>query len=161
MPYHLHIGIAPTKNVERFEWFLEKATEIGISEITPLLCAHSERKFLRGERMEKIIISAMKQSQKAYKPILHPMTPLKEWVMQSFTGTRIIGYCDQHEPVWIGNVPFDSGITMAIGPEGDFTPEEIDLARNYGFLTVSLGDSRLRTETAGLVCCAWASLLMK
>jgi 16S rRNA (uracil1498-N3)-methyltransferase len=114
LSYHLHVGIAPTKNIDRFEWFVEKATEIGISEITPLLCEHSERKKLRADRIEKVMIAAMKQSLKAYKPILNPITPFSEWVQIPFRGSRAIGYCKDTDltPLW--DLPAQNGLLMAI-----------------------------------------------
>ena len=155
LPYHLHIAIAPTKNIDRLEWFLEKATEMGISKITPLLCQHSERKLMKPERLERILISAMKQSLKAEKPILHPLTKFKDFVTQSFTGQKLIAHCEDGEKTTLNNL--DKGLkrhTILIGPEGDFGNNEILLAKENGFVPLSLGESRLRTETAAVVAVA-------
>ena len=159
LSYNLHIGISPTKNMDRFEWFVEKATEIGVTEITPLLCTHSERKKLRSDRIEKVIISAMKQSLKAYKPKLNQITPFSEWVKIPFEGSKAIGYCKDTAltPLW--DLPAKNGLLMAIGPEGDFSEEEVKRAIKNDFKAVSLGESRLRTETAGVVSCSYAHLM--
>lgn len=152
--FHLHIGIAPTKNIDRFEWFLEKATEIGISEITPLLTSHSERKVVNPERLEKILVSAMKQSLKAYLPKLNEMTAFKELVVSNKTKNKYIAYCDDIQKTHLKNaVVGKQDSLILIGPEGDFSPEEVQLAIENGFSVVSLGESRLRTETAGIVAC--------
>ncbi|MBN1131441.1 MAG: 16S rRNA (uracil(1498)-N(3))-methyltransferase [Bacteroidales bacterium] len=158
LPYHLHIGIPLLKNMERFEWFLEKATEIGISEITPILCTHSERFKLKTDRMERIIISAMKQSQRAFKPILHPLTPFTNWIRSPYHGTKAIGFIDEFYQTCLWDVPLKNGLLMAIGPEGDFTSEEVTQAVKQNFLPVSLGRSRLRSETAGLLTCSVARI---
>lgn len=150
--YHLHVAIAPTKNINRFEWFLEKATEIGIDEITPLMCRRSERKVIKTERLYKVITAAMKQSVKAYLPLLHEATSFNEFVTAKHAGQKFIAYVEEGEHPSLKslyNVPEDA--TILIGPEGDFSPEEVELARENGFDVVSLGDSRLRTETAGVV----------
>ncbi|MFC2120606.1 16S rRNA (uracil(1498)-N(3))-methyltransferase [Bacteroidota bacterium] len=158
--YYSHIGIAPTKNIDRFELFLEKATEIGIDEITPLLCEHSERKKIRIDRLEKIIISAIKQSVKAYKPILNEMISFDDFISLDNKGQKFIAHCE--------NVPKSSlkmnytpaGIShIMIGPEGDFSNSEIELAINSGYTGISLGSSRLRTETAGIVAAHTISLI--
>jgi 16S rRNA (uracil1498-N3)-methyltransferase len=149
--YKLHIAIAPTKNIERVEWFLEKATEIGIDEITPLLCRYSERKILREDRLEKVITSAMKQSLKAYHPILNTLTPFDEFVKLPLTGNKLIAHCmegERHELIKMK--PGINEFTLLIGPEGDFSDKEVESAISKGFLPVSLGNSRLRTETAGV-----------
>ncbi len=152
--FHLHIAIAPTKNIDRFEWFLEKATEIGIDEITPLLTSHSERKIVNPERLEKILVSAMKQSLKAYLPKLNEITAFKELVINSKSQNKYIAYCDDIQKTHLKNaVAGGQNTLILIGPEGDFSPEEVKLAIENGFTVVSLGDSRLRTETAGIVAC--------
>jgi len=157
--FHLHIAIAPTKNIDRFEWFLEKATEIGINEITPLLTSHSERKVVNSERLEKIIISAMKQSLKAYLPKLNEMTTFKELVVSNKTKNKYIAYCDDIQKTHLKDIVVSGQDTLIlIGPEGDFSPEEVQLALDNGFSVVSLGSSRLRTETAGIVACSIVNL---
>lgn len=159
LPYHLHIGIAPTKSMDRFEWFLEKSTEIGISEISPLLCDHSERRSLNHARLEKILIAAMKQSGRAIKPILNPLIGFPDWIKKNQTGTNVIGYCGNPEPVPFWQLSLMKNINFAIGPEGDFSDHEIEQAKLHHFTPVSLGESRLRTETAGVVCCAFTQVL--
>jgi len=152
--FHLHIAIAPTKNIERFEWFLEKATEIGIDEITPLLTSHSERKTINPDRLEKILISAMKQSLKAYLPKLNSLTTLKELIINNKTENKYIAYCDEIQKTHLKDLVISGKNTLIlIGPEGDFSAEEVKLAIGKGFSVVSLGNSRLRTETAGIVAC--------
>jgi 16S rRNA (uracil1498-N3)-methyltransferase len=152
--YHLHIAIAPTKNNDRFEWFLEKATEIGIDEITPLLTSHSERKTINPERLEKILVSAMKQSLKAWLPKLNNLTSIKDLVANNKTGNRFIAYCDDIQKIHLKNLLVKGeDALILIGPEGDFSPDEIQMAMENGFKVVSLGEARLRTETAGIVAC--------
>jgi len=152
--YYLHIAIAPTKNNDRLEWFLEKATEIGIDEITPLLCEHSERKVIKNERFEKIILSAMKQSIKAYKPKLNKLTTFKNFIKEVDNEGVFIAHCeDNPKPSFKSEITPFSKITIMIGPEGDFSPAEIELAKARGIKEVHLGKSRLRTETAGIVAC--------
>lgn len=158
--HYLHIAIAPTKNIERFEWFLEKATEIGIDEITPLLCDHSERKVVNNERLEKIIISAVKQSIKAYVPLLNPMIPFKQFIQLKQQGSQFIAHCASKELKQLKNEikPLLKNIIL-IGPEGDFSTEEINLAIKNNCNEISLGTSRLRTETAGVVACHTINLI--
>ena len=152
--FHLHIAIAPTKNIDRFEWFLEKATEIGIDEITPLLTSHSERKTVNPERLEKILVSAMKQSLKAYLPQLNELTAFKELISNNKTENKYIAWCDEIQKKHLKNLATKGNNTLIlIGPEGDFSTEEVKLAIENGFKVVSLGESRLRTETAGIVAC--------
>ena len=159
--FRLHIGIAPTKNIDRFEWFLEKATEIGIDEITPLLCQHSERKILRTDRLEKVLISAMKQSLKAYKPVLNQIISFEEFMEQKHTGIKLIAHCLESERFDLIKIKPDiNEFTILIGPEGDFSDLEIKIAMNEKFLPVMLGKSRLRTETAGVVSCQIIADLM-
>lgn len=151
---HLHIALAPTKNMDRTEWFAEKATEIGIDELTFLNCRYSERKVLKTERIAKILISAVKQSLKARVPRLNEMTDFQTFVRQPFQGQKFIAHC--HEG---GKTPLKDIVrkgeeaVVLIGPEGDFSEEEVRLAEEAGFIPVSLGPSRLRTETAALVAC--------
>ena len=152
--YYLHLAIAPTKNMDRFEWFIEKAVEIGIDEITPLLCQHSERKNLRNDRLEKIMISAIKQSVKAYLPVLNPLTGFDQLINGNVRGNKYIALCT-HDPMaeLISTQNKLRSFTILIGPEGDFSLEETGSALKNGFLPVSFGPSRLRTETAGVVAC--------
>ncbi len=151
----VHIGIAPTKNLDRMEWFAEKVTEIGIDSITPLLCRFSERKELKTERLRKILVSAMKQSLKAVLPDLPEMTPFAKFVAQPFEGQKFIAHCykegERRELTEVYR-PGENALVL-IGPEGDFSPEEVELAIANGFQPVMLGKSRLRTETAGVVAC--------
>nr|WP_321485786.1 16S rRNA (uracil(1498)-N(3))-methyltransferase [uncultured Draconibacterium sp.] len=152
--FHLHIAIAPTKNIDRTEWFLEKCTEIGIDEVTPLLSEHSERKVIKPERLEKILVSAMKQSVKAYLPKLNGLTKLSDLLSQATETKKFIAHCNEGEKQHLKNVVNPSNkVLILIGPEGDFSPEEIALALENGFEAISLGNARLRTETAGVVAC--------
>ncbi|MBE9511411.1 MAG: 16S rRNA (uracil(1498)-N(3))-methyltransferase [Bacteroidetes bacterium] len=158
--FRLHIAIAPTKNINRFEWFLEKATEIGIDEITPLLCERSERKTIRNERLDKVIVSAMKQSVKAYKPKLNRITNFTEFVSAKHSFYKFIAYCDKKSnPELKEMVKKGDDILILIGPEGDFSSEEVHLACKNGFSVVLLGHDRLRTETAGIVACHTVNLI--
>jgi 16S rRNA (uracil1498-N3)-methyltransferase len=158
--FHLHIAIAPTKNTDRFEWFLEKSTEIGIDVITPLLCTHSERTHLKTDRLQKVIIAAMKQSLKAFLPELDEPVEFKRFIQRPFDGEKFIAYCDQNDPAELKD-SYRKGAKalILIGPEGDFSPEEVDLAKNQGYIPISLGKSRLRTETAGIVACTIINFL--
>lgn len=152
--FQVHVAIAPTKNIERIEWFLEKSTEIGINRVTPLLCRFSERKEIKHDRLEKVMVSAMKQSLKAYLPKLDELTKFNEFIRQPFEGQKFIAHCEEQHRELLKNAIKPAGnYLILIGPEGDFSQEEIELAINAGFIAVSLGDSRLRTETAGLVAC--------
>lgn len=159
--YCLHIAIAPPKNIDRFEWFVEKATEIGIDEITPIITERSERKNIRYDRVEKVIIAAMKQSLKAYKPRLNQMIKFGDFLENfNFTSERYIATCldkpkENLEEIYRGG----KNISVLIGPEGDFSAEELELAVQKGFRAISLGESRLRTETAGIVSCYAVHLL--
>lgn len=152
--FNLHIAIAPTKNMDRMEWFVEKATEIGINAITCLNCRFSERKEIKPIRLEKILVSAMKQSQKATLPALEGMTDFKKFVATPFDGRKFIAHCEEGEKPLLKHTyqPGENALIL-IGPEGDFSPEEIKLAQENGFEPISLGESRLRTETAALVAC--------
>lgn len=159
-PFYLHIAIAPTKNIKRFEWFLEKSTEIGIDEITPLVSFHSERRQLKTERMNRIITSALKQSLKTYHPIFNEMTNFEDFFNSPTKGSSFIAYCGSGHSGHLKNL-YNPGAdaTIIIGPEGDFNDGEINKAKAYGFIPVSLGSSRLRTETAGIVACGIINLL--
>ena len=149
--YHLHIAIAPTKNMDRYEWFLEKATEIGIDEITPIICDHSERKVLKTVRCNRILISAIKQSLKFHLPKLNEAMPLKDFLELDFEGNKYISHCEKSDKLELKNVKLEEKTLVLIGPEGDFSPAEIEIALQNQFKAVSLGKSRLRTETAGIV----------
>jgi len=152
--HYLHIAIAPTKNIERLEWFLEKATEIGIDEISLIICQRSERKEAKAERLNKIITAAIKQSLKAYHPILNEPKPLSELLKQPFDGQKFIAHCEDGEKLSLStSLEKQSRYLILIGPEGDFSAQEIDNALHNGFKAITLGDSRLRTETAALEAC--------
>jgi 16S rRNA (uracil1498-N3)-methyltransferase len=182
--YKLHIAIAPTKNIERLEWFIEKVTEIGIDEITPVICNFSERKVVKEERLEKIIVSAAKQSVKAYFPKLNPQTTFEEFINNHKAEVCCIAHCytspqpspeerettknevnkiNQHSnfnrKLLKNEILQSSDILILIGPEGDFSKEEVQKAIQKGFIPVSLGDSRLRTETAGVVACTTVAVM--
>ncbi len=160
-PYYLHIAIAPTKNISRFEWFLEKATEIGIDEITPILCEHSERKTIRPDRLEKILLSAAKQSLKAALPKLNDLIPIADFVKAEQPDVeKYMGWCEEETTKLLKN-QYQAGknACILIGPEGGFSPREVDMAQDNGFQTISFGESRLRTETAGLAACFTINLL--
>ena len=148
------IAIAPTKNIDRFEWFLEKSTEIGITNIFPFLSARSERKIIKPQRLEKILVSAMKQSKNFYKPTLHPLIPLSQLLSTNFEGqSKYIAHCMGPESSLQKIYISDSNAIVLIGPEGDFSNDEVDLAKVHNWQEVSLGKSRLRTETAGIIAC--------
>jgi 16S rRNA (uracil1498-N3)-methyltransferase len=149
--YYLHIAIAPTKNMDRFEWFLEKATEIGIDEITPIICEHSERKIIKKERCNRILLSAMKQSLKFYLPKLNEAITLKDFLKQDFEGNKYIAHCEEGNKTELRVENIEPRTLILIGPEGDFSTSEIEIALQNQFKAVSLGTSRLRTETAGIV----------
>jgi len=149
--YHLHIAIAPTKNMDRFEWFLEKATEIGIDEITPIICSRSERKVIKTERCNKILLSAMKQSLKFHLPKLNKAISLTDFLKINVDGVKYIAHCEKSDKLELKNEKSKEKTLILIGPEGDFIPKEIELALQNQFKAVSLGTSRLRTETAGIV----------
>lgn len=156
---YLHVALAPTKSIERYEWFLEKATEIGVDEITPLLCERSERRTVKAERSEKVVTAAVKQSLKAYHPTLNPMQDFATFVAQPFDGVRCIAHCMASQKSPLHHVARPQGRTLVlVGPEGDFSPAEVERARQNGFLEVGLGSSRLRTETAGVVACCVVQL---
>ena len=152
--FRLHLAVAPTKMNDRFEWFLEKATEIGIQEITPIFCDRSERKVINPERFEKIILSAMKQSNETYLPKLNEAISFKEFIKQKNDGLQLIAHCEETDKKSLKEVlkPNES-VTLLIGPEGDFSEKEIALALEHKFQPVTLGNTRLRTETAAIVAC--------
>lgn len=162
--YHLHIAVAPTKNIDRIEWFLEKATEIGIQEITPIISEHSERKEVKTERLNKVIVSAMKQSLKAYMPLLNEAISLDAFLNKEGEDKdlkKAIAHCEEDAEKKYLNQEFERGqrYLILIGPEGDFSPSEIEKAISAGFIPVSLGEARLRTETAALYACTEIALL--
>ena len=158
--YYLHIAIAPTKNNDRIEWFLEKATEIGIDEITPIICSNSERRVVKLERFEKIIQSAMKQSIKFTLPKLNEPIKLNEFLKQDFDGHVCIAHCENQPKKHLKSVIKPSEkTTILIGPEGDFSVQEIEKCLSKNVLPISLGESRLRTETAALVAVNTVSLI--
>lgn len=156
----LHIAMAPTKNMDRTEWFAEKATEIGFDELTFLNCRYSERKVIKTERIEKILVSAVKQSLKAAKPVLNEMTDFNSFITRDFGGQKFIAHCYEGEKQLLKEVihPGEDALVL-IGPEGDFSEEEVEKAIANGFRPISLGKSRLRTETAALVACHTMNLL--
>ena len=170
--HHLHIAVAPTKNIDRLEWFLEKATEIGIDEITPIICERSERKVVKGDRLEKVITAAVKQSLQAYHPVLNPAVTFSELLAQQTNAqqtdlhtspntsaqksvSKLIAHCiDDEQRRYLKDLVQPHGnYLMLIGPEGDFSPQEISSALAEGFMPVTLGTTRLRTETAALAAC--------
>jgi len=160
LSFELSIAICPTKNIDRYEWFLEKATEIGISKIIPVFSEHSERKNIKPERLNKILVSAMKQSQRAFLPLLENSVKFNDLVNSEFEGNKFIAHCEEEQKNPLKDeVKKDENVLILIGPEGDFSTDEINLALSKGFKPVSLGESRLRTETAGLVACHTINLI--
>lgn len=152
--YKLHLAVAPTKMNDRFEWFLEKATEIGIDTITPIICDHSERKVIKLDRFEKILQSAMKQSLQCYLPTINELTPFNNFVNQDFEGQKYIAHCEDSDRKLLKNqLKPDQDIVILIGPEGDFSVKEIETALQHNFIPVTLGNTRLRTETAAIAAC--------
>lgn len=158
--YYLHMAVAPTKMNDRFEWFLEKATEIGIDEITPLICDHSERKTIKIERYEKILQAAMKQSLNCYLPKLNDAINFTSFLDEKREGQLFIAHCEEQEKYDLKRkIMADNKVLILIGPEGDFSLNEIKTAVDHGFTPVSLSDNRLRTETAAIVACHIVSLI--
>lgn len=152
--FSVHMVVAPTKMNDRYEWFLEKAAEIGVDEITPIICEHSERKIIKTERFDKILISAMKQSNQMYLPILNEPIKLTDFLAKEIGGQKFIAHCEETEKVELKNrIETQQHYTLLIGPEGDFSPNEINKALVNGYLPVALGNTRLRTETAAIVGC--------
>ncbi len=153
-PFRFHLAVAPTKNIDRTEWMLEKCTEIGTDEFTMIESARSERKIVKEERLEKVVVSAVKQSLKAYVPRLNPVTEFKHFIRAQKEGQKFIAHCNPGEKQHLGDVYVPgSDAVILIGPEGDFSEEEVRYALDAGFIPVTLGESRLRTETAGVVAC--------
>jgi len=159
--FRLHLAVAPTKNISRFEWFLEKATEFGLAEITPVYCDHSEREKLRTDRLMKVLISAMKQSLKSQLPVLNEPVALEKIIRSKICpNNRFIAWVDSEPRPHLKDACKPGTDTLVlIGPEGDFSPREIQLALENGFKPVSLGKARLRTETAALASCFIVNLL--
>lgn len=152
--FHLHLVVAPTKMNERFEWFLEKASEIGMQEITPIICEHSERKVIKTDRFQKILESAMKQSLHYYLPKLNEPINFKDFVKTQKSGQLFIAHCEVSDKKSLKNeLKTSEDVTILIGPEGDFSVKEIQQAIAADFIPVSLGATRLRTETAAIVAC--------
>ncbi|OBX21474.1 MULTISPECIES: 16S rRNA (uracil(1498)-N(3))-methyltransferase [Bizionia] len=152
--YQLHLAVAPTKMNDRYEWFLEKATEIGITTITPIICDHSERQVIKLDRFEKIVQSAMKQSLNCYLPTLNKAIPFSDFMNQSFEGQTFIAHCEELDRKSLKQaIKPEMAITILIGPEGDFSVKEIETAIKNKFIPVTLGETRLRTETAAIVAC--------
>jgi|SRR6185503_13369361 len=152
--HYLHLAVAPTKNIERIEWLLEKATEIGIDEVSFVVCQRSERRELKLDRLNKIVSAAVKQSLKAYHPILHEPVSLAIFLKRTFDGQKFIAHCEDGDKTNLSAELDPHGhYLVVIGPEGDFAPDEIGAALNNGFKAITLGDSRLRTETAALEAC--------
>ncbi|MDP5082285.1 MAG: 16S rRNA (uracil(1498)-N(3))-methyltransferase [Winogradskyella sp.] len=159
-PYNLHIAVAPTKMNDRFEWFLEKATEIGIETITPIICDNSERKVVKTERFEKIIQSAMKQSLNCYLPQLNNPISFKDFIGQDFIGQKFIAHCEETDKKSLkSQLQSNKDYVILIGPEGDFSVKEIEIALRHNFIPVTLGNTRLRTETAAIVACHSVALI--
>lgn len=158
--FRLHLAVAPTKSAERFEWLLEKVTEIGVHEITPILCGRSERKTLKTERLQKVIMAAMKQSLRTYLPKLNEPVSFSEFIEQDHKELLFIGHCEDEEKLNLKRcITADKDVTILIGPEGDFTQKEIKDAYEKGFLPITLGEARLRTETAAIVACTAVALI--
>ncbi|WP_296145702.1 16S rRNA (uracil(1498)-N(3))-methyltransferase [uncultured Flavobacterium sp.] len=153
--YKLHLAVAPTKMNDRFEWFLEKATELGVTEITPIICDHSERKIIKTDRFDKIILSAMKQSLQYYLPKLNEPIAFKDFIKQQKSeGLNLIAHCEETDKKSLKSVlKPNQNVTILIGPEGDFSEKEINLALENNYIPVTLGNTRLRTETAAVVAC--------
>jgi len=152
MPYSLHLAVAPTKLNDRYEWFLEKAVEIGVTQITPLICEHSERSAFKADRFEKILQSAMKQSLQYYMPVLHEPIPFNSFIAQQREGQLFIAHCEETDKKLLKTeIRPREEVTLLIGPEGDFSTKEINLALSLNYIPVSLGNTRLRTETAAIV----------
>lgn len=150
----LQLAVAPTKNIARFEWFLEKATEIGIDTISPIICNHSERKAIKVDRLNRVITAAMKQSLKSFHPKLEEAASFPKLLTQKFEGQKFIAYIDIDVTLELSKAYIQSqNALVLIGPEGDFSPEEVELAKSHGFIPVRLGPSRLRTETAAIAAC--------
>jgi len=160
-PYYLHMIVAPTKMNDRYEWFLEKAMEIGVHEITPVICDHSERKIVKLERYQRVLLSAMKQSLHMHFPKLNDPVSFSELMQTEMPGMRLIAHCedDEKKPYLQNKLKANSTINILIGPEGDFSPNEIKTAMKENWQQISLGESRLRTETAAIAACHTVALI--
>ena len=159
--FKLHLAVAPTKMNDRYEWFLEKATEIGVEAITPIICDNSERKVVKLERFEKIIQAAMKQSLQCYLPKLNPPVSFKDFVSQDVSNQKFIAHCEETDKKSLkSQIEQEKDITILIGPEGDFSTNEIEIALVANYIPVTLGNNRLRTETAAIVSCNLINFLM-
>ncbi|MGV6831076.1 MAG: 16S rRNA (uracil(1498)-N(3))-methyltransferase [bacterium] len=157
--YNLHLAVAPTKNIDRFEWFLEKATEIGVTTITPILCDNSERRVIKKERLERIIQSAMKQSLNTYLPELRDLTSIAEIFNTANKVHKLIAHCEETDKKFLfSEIEQGQDYLILIGPEGDFSTKEIKEALAHHFIPVSLGETRLRTETAAITACHTVAL---
>lgn len=158
--HFIHIAIAPTKNIDRIEWFVEKCVEIGIDEISFISCQNSERKQIKIDRIEKKAVSAMKQSLNAFKPQLNDLEPFSSFVDRTKQKEKYIAYVDFENPDMLYNIASKSSeYCVLIGPEGDFSSKEVEYAINKGFKKISLGNTRLRTETAGIAACHLLNIL--
>ena len=154
----IHLAVAPTKQMDRYEWLVEKAVEVGVDRITPLITERTERGKLRIDRLQRVAISAMKQSQRTWLPRIDELTTVKALLASTLPPLRLFGWCEgDHRSMMEAYVPQQDAVLL-IGPEGDFTAEEADALRGHGFTAVSIGAARLRTETAGLAACTWMSL---
>lgn len=168
MTYGLTMAVAPTKNIERFEWFLEKATEVGVTRFVPIVCDHSERRIIKHDRELRVITSAVKQSLKAYHPSLDELTALKKLIAEPFDGQKFIAHCDpsfdndEQRRLYLPSlIEKGKNVLILIGPEGDFSPEEIKFALANGFQPITLGEQRLRTETAAVVATVMVNVCNK
>lgn len=158
--FFLQMAVAPTKNINRFEWFLEKATEIGVDHITPFISEHSERKVVKTERLNRVITAAMKQSLKTFHPVLDEPISFEKLIQQYFEGQKFIAYIDKVVTLELSRTYHSgSNALILIGPEGGFSMEEVEAAKTSGFVPVKLGPSRLRTETAAVAACHTVNLL--
>lgn len=152
--YKIHIAIAPTKNIERIEWFVEKAVEIGVDEISFIKCKNSERTVIKDDRLKKVAEAAVKQSQQAYIPKLNSLEDYKEFIKKDTSDIKLIAHCEKESKQHLKQyITSNKSYTILIGPEGDFTKDEIAIALSTSYIPVALGDTRLRTETAGLFAC--------
>lgn len=154
----IHLAVAPTKQMDRYEWFVEKAVEIGVDRITPLITERTERSKLRIDRLQRVAISAMKQSQRAWLPVIDELTTLNRLLATELPGQRFFGWCEGEHASLMTSYDQVADAVLLIGPEGDFTPQEATELRHHGFSAVGLGAARLRTETAALAACTWMSL---
>ncbi len=159
-PFHLHLAVAPTKNIARFEWLLEKATECGVDEITPVLCEHSERTVVKLPRLQKIMIASMKQALRSRLPVLNPEVNLDAFLEQDLPEKKFIAHCQGGEKQRFKEL-YEKGqdALVLIGPEGDFSPKEVGIAGSKGFEAITMGRHRLRTETAAMALCVEANFL--